>query len=134
MSAAASALERELAAQVNAHRRTKGLSGLRYDDRIAGLAREHSRRMARGEVRFGHEGMRTRAERLVDSHALSGLAENVARRHRAVDVPGAVLRGWLRSGAHRVNLEGDYHLTGVGAARGEAGDLYLTQLYVRVRR
>ena len=128
------AIERDLAKRVNAHRAASGLGTLRYDERIARVAREHSRRMAKGSVGFGHDGMEGRARSLAGQLPLQGMGENIARRHEPVAVAEKVLAGWLDSTVHRDNLDGNYHVTGVGAATGPEGDVFLTQLYVRLGR
>ena len=127
-------VERELAERVNAHRVASGFRALGYDERIAAVAREHSRRMANGVVGFGHDGMKDRARVLAGKLPLRGMAENVARRHKPVAVAENVLDGWLDSKVHRDNLDGNYHVTGVGAASGPDGDVFLTQLFVRTGR
>ena len=95
------------------------------------LARAHSRAMASGRVRLGHSGFDERAASLARSGGLQHTAENVSKhRGRSVEEVAAVaLEMWLKSRSHRANLEGDFQLTGVGAARGRDGVIYLTQIF-----
>jgi uncharacterized protein YkwD len=45
----------------------------------------------------------------------------------------ATVQRLLESPVHRENIEGDFDLTGVGAATDAQGLLYLTQIFVRTR-
>lgn len=101
---------------------------------IACLARTHSEAMASGRVGFGHRGFDERAATIAETIPYSAAAENTSRHERdPATVPAAALTAWLASDGHRKNLEGDYDLTGVGAARSRDGTLYLTQIFVRRR-
>jgi len=129
-----SALEREVTDRINAHRRTSKKRTLERSDFVAAVARAHSRAMADGGTDLGHAGMQRRASELAARLPFAGMAENVARQGRKAGVAAAVVNSWLDSHVHRTNIEGDYHLTGVGAARGANGDVYLTQIFVRTER
>lgn len=125
------ALEREITARVDAHRRAVGLRRLEHSDVAEELARAHSQAMANGDVGLGHAGMQRRARELAAQLPFAGMGENVSRQDREAGLALAALDGWLGSRVHRRNIEGDYHLTGVGAARSPGGSVYLTQIFVR---
>src|SRR5690606_33660570 len=55
-STAIPALEREVYRLINRHRQAMGLRSLTPDPALEALAREHSDRMARGDVSIGHDG------------------------------------------------------------------------------
>jgi uncharacterized protein YkwD len=128
-------LEREVARVVDAHRRSRGLPVLAWSDAAAALSREHSRRMAKGSVGFGHAGFERRARTLGEQMPLASAAENISRHTGRSDdeVAEVALAGWLASKVHRRNLEGPFQLAGVGAARAADGTVYLTQLFVALR-
>ena len=89
--------------------------------------------MARGGVALGHAGFESRAEEIAKFIDLAGAAENVSKHDRKSDFAHFAVTGWLASPGHRKNIDGDYALTGVGAARSSEGVVYFTQLFVRAR-
>jgi uncharacterized protein YkwD len=124
-------LERDVFLRINEHRLASGLEPLGYDEQIARVAREHSRAMAAGQARFGHQGFESRTRALRARLELRGAAENVSRHtRRRSQVPRAAVENWLKSRGHRRNIEGRYGTTGVGAARDPDGTWYLTQIFV----
>ena len=125
--AAASADEGDLFARVNAYRVSKGLPALGWSDVIAEQARRHSQEMASGDVARGHAGFDARLAAIRKRIRITAWAENVVGDRGVED---AVQR-LLDSRTHRVNIEGDFDLTGVGAATGSDGLLYLTQIFVK---
>ena len=113
---------------VDKHRASLGLVPFAYDADVAFLARGHSERMGRGEVPFGHADFEARVARAGRS---TSAAENVAYSTRVELAAADALRSWLRSPGHRANLEGDRVITGIGAAIGSDGKIYVTQLFFR---
>jgi uncharacterized protein YkwD len=124
-------MEARVFARVNAHRVSIGLPEFAPSRELAESAREHSRAMASGKRGFGHEGFQSRGKQLIVLVPYSGFGENISRHKRPVaEVPDAALEKWLGSEVHRKKIEGDYDLSGVGAAVSEDGTWYLTQLFV----
>jgi len=128
-------MESEIVARVNRYRRSEGLPALSNDARIAEIARAHSREMASGKTGFGHAGFRDRTREVDQRIPYRSVAENVARHRRRAtnEIPAVAVQGWVGSWGHRHNIEGKYSLTGVGAARGPDGSIYLTQIFVAPR-
>jgi uncharacterized protein YkwD len=127
-------IEREVVTRVNRYRRSEGLPALASDARIAEIARGHSRAMAAGRTRFGHGGFDGRTDAVATRIPYKRVAENVARHSRSGrDVPAIAVERWVDSRGHRHNIEGPFALTGVGAAVGSDGSVYLTQLFVLPR-
>ena len=129
------AIEAEVLAGINRHRRASGLRPLSADPRISEIARTHSRAMAAGRRGFGHGDFDDRSQ-AVESRVIRyrRVAENVSRHsRRRADVPAAAVSGWLHSSGHRRNIEGPFSLTGVGAAASSKGEIYLTQIFVAPR-
>src|SRR5262245_35795421 len=127
-------IEREVWARVNRYRRSEGLPALASDARVAAIARGHSREMASGRTGFGHGGFKGRTQAVAAKVPYQRVAENVSRHQRdPQEIPAVAVDGWVHSRGHRHNIEGPYALTGVGAAVGPDGSIYLTQIFVRPR-
>ena len=124
-------LEGAVFAAVNGHRRVAGLPDLSPSGEVARVARGHSQAMAAGRAGFGHDGFDERTATIRSRMPLSSAAENVSKHTRPLtQVPDAALAIWLESRQHRQNIEGHYDTSGVGAARDEAGTIFLTQIFV----
>lgn len=124
-------LEQALFWRVRMHRDSMSLPRLHYDERLADIAREHSRAMASGMVPFSHQGFHQRAVmagRLGYPKLGENLAFNAYTRERTIEV--AVV-GLVGSPAHRRTMEGDWHYSGVGVARSATGTWFYTQLFAR---
>jgi uncharacterized protein YkwD len=128
------ALERAVAAKVNAVREREGLAPLAVDDELAAIARRYSCEMARRGF-FSHiapdgETMRDRLRKAGKRFAAAG--ENIARIESADPAERAV-SGWLKSPGHRENmLNTRFTRTGVGVCRAGRA-VYVTQLFLRPR-
>lgn len=125
------ALERELFRRVSLHRDSMDLPRLRYDERLAAIAREHSRAMASGAVPFSHANFQQRAQ-MAEALGYLSLGENLAfndyERDTTVDVAVA---GLVASPPHRHTMEGSWARSGVGVARSPTGTWFYTQLFAR---
>lgn len=128
----ASALERQMHDLVNRHRASRGHASLRWDDRVAAMAREHSQAMASGRRSFSHQGFEDRAARIRALLPVRSIAENVAYDSRSgPELPHQVVEGWIASPGHRQNIEGVFTVTGIGAAVADDGIRYFTQIFVQ---
>lgn len=127
-------IEREVLTRVNRYRKSEGLPTLAPDARIAEIARGHSRAMAAGRTGFGHGGFKGRTQAVETRVPYKRVAENVSRHSRDPrEIPAVAVERWVDSRGHRRNIEGPYAVTGVGAAVGADGSVYLTQLFVAPR-
>ncbi len=127
-------IEREVLVRVNRFRKSEGLSALAPDARVAEIARDHSRAMAAGRTGFGHGGFKGRTRAVASKLPYKRVAENVSRHSRDPrEVPAVAVERWIDSRGHRRNIEGPFAVTGVGAALGPDGSVYLTQLFVAPR-
>lgn len=127
-------IEREVLTRVNRYRRAEGLPALASDQRIVEIARGHSRAMAAGRTGFGHGGFKGRTHAVAAKVPYKRVAENVSRHQRdPAQIPVVAVEGWIDSRGHRHNIEGPFALTGVGAAAGSDGSVYLTQIFVLPR-
>jgi uncharacterized protein YkwD len=125
-----SEIERTTWSLVNEYRRSLGLSELAWNETLAEVARGHSLDMAEGRCGFGHAGFEERIAAIGKSIPWTKIAENVAYTESAENA----VDGWIRSAEHKVNLEGDYRMSGVGAAMNKSGTgFYITQIFIRPR-
>jgi len=77
--------------------------------------------------------LKERAALIAASIEMAGLAENISKHDRSSGFVDAALGQWLGSRAHKKNIDGDYDLTGVGAAQDADGVVYFTQIFVKKR-
>jgi uncharacterized protein YkwD len=124
-----SKIETEIFRLINRHRAAVGLKPLQLSDIESSAALEHSGNMASGKISFGHAGFSERIKAIEGRlGSTSASAENVAYGHlnakEVVDV-------WLQSTQHRKNMEGDYHFTGIGVAKGKDGNMYYTEIFTK---
>jgi uncharacterized protein YkwD len=124
------AIEQQIFELVNRHRVVRGLAPLVPDRRIGEEARRHSVAMARGATPVGHRGFDDRIGVLRAVLPIRRSAENVGVNHGYPDPAAQVVRGWLESREHRVNIEGPYELTGVGVATNAKDEVFFTQIFV----
>ena len=128
-----SQIERQVEIGVNAHRKSTGRPTLRSDATVAKIARGHSSDMAKGKVGFGHHGLKDRVEQLQKHFELAGAAENISRQQRKEGRAAAAVNSWLGSPVHLKNINGNYDLSGVGAAVSNDGTVFITQIFVELR-
>jgi uncharacterized protein YkwD len=118
---------------VNRERSRAKLSTLEWDDRLAKLARDYSRQMAR-EGFFDHydrngRTVMDRAER-ARLRNWSSIGENLFFCDEHPYFTQTALRGWLKSRTHRTNmLDRSWTATGVGVATARDGSIYITQVF-----
>ncbi len=124
-------LERDAHNQINAYRKSKGLTPLTWNDAIATQARKHSQNMANGQTPFGHNGF---ADRVTATKIVyAGAAENVAYNQGYAKPVDQAVKGWLLSPGHKKNIEGNYKLAGLGVAKNAKGEIYFTQVFINPR-
>jgi uncharacterized protein YkwD len=128
---------RELAdavhAAINDHRESRGLDPLDQEDHLSDVAEEHSRRMADGEVPFGHSGFERRAAAIRAEGPYRSIAENVGYNRGVADPAADAVARWLGSPQHRANVLGDFEETGIGVAGSPARGWWFTQMFVKPR-
>lgn len=127
-------LEKQTFEILNAERSTRGLEPLVWDERVAQLARLHSRSMA-AEKFFSHRGpdgstVDARADQLGLS-TWTAIAENIAFLKGQGDPAQLAVERWLASASHRRNiLGGGWERSAIGVAAGQDGALYFTQVFI----
>lgn len=127
-------LERSTFDILNTQRISQGLQPLVWDDRIAEVARLHSRSMASAKY-FSHKGddgsmVDDRADRLGISN-WSAIGENIAFLKGYDDPAAFAVEKWMQSTSHRKNMLGTrWSKSAIGVAVAEDGALYFTQVFM----
>ena len=121
-----------LARMVNAARESEGTAPLRRDPRLDRIAEAHARAMLAAGTLAHDAGDGSPNDRVVAAGIqASVVGENVAH---AADARHAHRTLW-RSPSHRSNLlEPGYDALGVGVARGDDGNLWVCEVFVRIGR
>lgn len=111
-------------AEVNKHRRARGLAPLSVDQRLASTARAWSERMAARQVVSHNDAMFSTASR--ERLSMRLLGENVGWNTSVL----AQHRAFLASPGHRRNVEHTaFRVAGFAVVRDRAGRLRTTQAY-----
>jgi uncharacterized protein YkwD len=119
---------------VNRERSRRGLDEMVWDDELAELARDYSRRMSRERFfdHFDPDG-RTVLDRAVAAHirGWDRIGENLFTGNGLDHYPMFAVRGWMNSKTHRDNiLYRKWKASGVGMAFGRDGRVFMTQVFV----
>jgi uncharacterized protein YkwD len=122
------AIAKEVHQQINRYRAKNGLAALAWNEALSTQAAKHSQNMASGKVSFGHDGFPDRLKR--SKVAYNGAAENVSSNSGFAKPADQAVKDWLKSAAHKSNIDGDYTKTGIGVARNARGELYFTQIFI----
>ncbi|NJO76445.1 MAG: CAP domain-containing protein [Leptolyngbyaceae cyanobacterium RM1_406_9] len=124
-------LEQAVHAQINQYRVEQGLSPLEFNAEISEVARQHSQAMAEGQAAFSHDGFEQRGQAIAQKIPYRTVAENLAFNQGFSDPVTQAVKGWIDSPGHHANIKGDFDMTGIGVAKNEQGEYYLTQLFVK---
>jgi len=124
-----SAQEAKLIASINQVRQKHNLNSLKTWKTLSYYAKEHSRKMANGSVKFGHAGFEARANNIQKTSPCYSVGENVAYCYLIDDPLKKSVEMWMESPHHRDNILGDYNETGMGIAYDTEGRCYITQLF-----
>lgn len=125
-----SALEQSIHQQINQYRQSRKLPPLKLDARISQQAKIHSQAMASGKVPFSHQGFETRVAAIRRQINYRAAAENVAYNQGYANPAKQAVEGWIKSQGHRVNIEGQYNLTGIGVVKNAKNEYYFTQIFI----
>ena len=125
--------EAEVFDLVNRERSRARLGSLEWDDRLAALARDYSRQMAR-EGFFDHYDPRGRTviDRAQSARIRnwSSIGENLFFCEEHPYFASTAIRGWMKSRTHRTNmLDRSWTATGIGIATARDGSIYITQVF-----
>lgn len=111
---------------INEHRTSKGLKFLKGHNVIKSVAYSHTNYMVTsGKV--NHDNFPQRKVYLTTYADASKVTENVAYGYSSAE---AVVKAWLKSDAHRKNLEGDYTNFDISAEKDLKGRWYFTNIFI----
>lgn len=133
LASAQSSSEGEVFELVNRERSRARLGGLAWDDRLARVARNYSRQMAR-EGFFDHydPAGKTVTDRALAARILnwSSIGENLFMCDEHPYFETTAVRGWMKSRTHRTNiLDRSWTATGIGIATARDGSIFITQVF-----
>jgi uncharacterized protein YkwD len=120
---------------INRERARRGLNALTFDEDAADIARKYSKKMAR-ENFFSHydadgNSVLERAER-AHLKGWSKIGENLFSVDGLERFDAFAVQNWMKSPAHRENiLDRDWTATGVGIARSDSGEIFITQIFIK---
>ena len=123
--------EQEVFQLVNRERSRVRLGGLVWDERLARVARDYSRRMAR-EGFFDHydPNGKTVLDRAARVPGWTRIGENLFVCEEQPYYTTAAIRGWLKSPTHKTNmLDRTWTATGIGIATARDGSIFITQVF-----
>lgn len=119
---------------MNAQRLAAGLKPLRWDEKLASVARMHSRNMATQNF-FSHKGVN--GEYVDDRAAQFGIlnwlaiGENIAFMTGYADPASKAVEKWMESPSHKKNILNDqWRESAIGVAVGADGSFYFTQVFI----
>lgn len=118
----------EILRLVNEHRVDLGLNILKSNVTAKWLAMEHNLNQIAIED-IGHTNFDNRFCPLVRIESVKRVAENVGRRQLSA---AQVVNEWLASSGHRANIEGVFDQIGITSIKASNGDLYFTQLFLKL--
>ena len=121
------AIESDILAGVNKYRESKGLTALARVDEVTYQADDHTVYMTDNEV-VNHDNFNVRYTNLVSGVGAKAVAENVAFGYGSAD---AVVKAWIASDGHRVNIEGDFTHFGISVDKDKNGKNYFTNIFMR---
>lgn len=124
-------LERRAFKQINQHRRAEDLQPLKWNAKVAKIARTHSKNMAQGRVEFGHAGFNKRYKKIQNQISnVRSVGENVAYTTVTPGTAKHVVQLWLNSKGHRENIETpEFNVSGMGVGK-KGRYYYFTQIFV----
>ncbi|MGF1540428.1 MAG: CAP domain-containing protein [Pleurocapsa sp.] len=127
------ALEQLTFELVNQYRAVLDLAPLELNPQISEQARIHSENMASFFVPLGHDGFKSRLAALKETITYRSGSENVAYNFGYSNPVSEAIIGWINSPGHHQTMVGNYNLTGIGVAKNDRGEYYLTQIFILER-
>ena len=123
----AKTIEVEILELINNHRLSLGLNPLNEMNMIKSVAYSHTDYMVDNDE-VSHHNFFTRSNYLKSNAGAQKVSENVAFGYSSAE---SVVRAWIKSEAHKANLEGDYTYFDVSAEKNEDGRWYYTNIFIK---
>jgi len=121
------AIEVEILELINNHRLSLGLKALEDMNVVKSVAYSHTDYMIDNDE-VSHHNFFTRSDYLKLNVGAKKVSENVAFGYSSAE---SVVKAWLRSEAHKENLEGDYTNFDISAEKNEEGRWYYTNIFIK---
>jgi uncharacterized protein YkwD len=127
--------DNEIFILINAERARNGLNRLFWDEDLADIARDYSKKMA-DEDFFGHfdsngQSVVERAKAAKLKH-WSKIGENLFSIDGLDKFDGFTVEKWMESTMHRNNiLDKDWTTTGIGIVKSASGEFFITQVFIK---
>ena len=120
--------ETTLAAIINDYRVSKGLKSLQIVNHISFKSEEHNEYMISKKV-VNHDLFPERSENIIAVLGAVRVNENIAYNFTT---PNSALHAWLKSPAHKANIEGDFTHFGISISiDSETGERYFTNIFMK---
>ena len=123
----AKTIEVEILELINNHRLSLGLNPLAEMDVIKSVAYSHTDYMVDNDE-VSHHNFFTRSNYLKLNAGAEKVSENVAFGYSSAE---SVVRAWIKSEAHKENLEGDFTNFDISAEKNEDGRWYYTNIFIK---
>ncbi len=120
-------IEMEILEDLNLYRRANGMNELQPIDDISIEAEDHNAYMIQtGKV--SHDNFSQRASYLMNQLGAKSVSENVAFGYHSAD---GVMNAWLKSKAHKDNIDGDHTHFGISVRKDSEGKNYFTNIFIK---
>ena len=120
-------IETQVLELINNHRLSIGLSALAAMPLVKSVAFSHTDYMVyNNEV--SHENFYKRSDYLKANAGATRVTENVAYGYSSAQ---SVVNAWLKSDAHRANIEGDFTNFDIAAEENSDGKWYYTNIFIK---
>ena len=120
--------EIETMALINAYRVSIGLNELKEINHISYKSEEHDHYMIENNV-VNHDDFVSRSENIMKVLGAKSVAENIAYNYNS---PQAALSAWLKSPAHKENIEGNFTHFGLSIRVNSDGKKYYTNIFAKI--
>ena len=123
----AKTIELEILNLINEHRKSQGLNPLDDMDIVKSVAYSHTDYMVDNGV-VSHDNFFKRSKYLKENAGAKQVSENVAYGYSSAE---SVVKAWIKSEAHKNNLEGNYTNFDISAEKNEEGKWYYTNIFIK---
>ncbi len=120
-------IELEILELINNHRLSEGLNPLKSMTIIKSTAFSHTDYMVDTQT-VSHANFFTRSKYLKSNAGAKDVSENVAYGYSSAE---SVVGAWMRSEAHKKNIEGDFTDFDVSAEKDTNGRWYYTNIFIK---
>ena len=123
----AKTIEVEILERINNHRLSLGLTPLAKMTIVKSVAQSHTDYMVDNDE-VSHHNFFSRSDYLKSNAGAKKVSENVAYGYSSAE---SVVRAWIKSEAHKENLEGDYSNFDISAEKNADGRWYFTNIFIK---